>query len=352
MRAHFRTGLVGFGFIAERGHLPVYQGDRSRFRVTAVAESCVARHAAIERALPGARIYGDAREMIARENLDVVDVCTPPSDHASIALAAFARGMHVVCEKPLATSRDEAHAMADAARSARRVLYPGHSYRHAPVIHAARDVLRSGLVGAPRVATVSTYRTTHAIGVPEWRPDWRREQAIAGGGILMDHGPHTFYVSFDWFDAYPLSVSARTRTLGGGEVDDEVTATLRFPGDRLLHVHLSWNAGFRKVIYTVHGDRGGLRIEDDALEVTRRLENGTYATTESELKSDWKDAGHGDWFGRLFDDVARAIDTSDFVGLEARDSIRALEVIEAAYVSASEGGRAISLRDVERRRAA
>jgi predicted dehydrogenase len=352
MRAHFRTGIVGFGFIAERGHLPAYLRQGSRFHPTAVAEPCAARRAAVERLLPSARIYDDARSMMAAEQLDVVDICAPPIEHAPVALAAFARGLHVVCEKPLATTREEALAMADAARSAKRVLYPGHSYRHAPVIHAARDVLRGGLVGAPRVATVSTYRTTHALGVSEWRPDWRREHAIAGGGILMDHGPHTFYVAFDWFDAYPLSVSARTRTLGGGEVDDDVTATLRFPGDRLLHVHLTWNGGFRKVIYTLHAERGGVRIEDDSLEVTRRHDDGRYTTTESKLASDWKDAGHGDWFGRLFDDVARAIDTSDFVGLEARDSIRALEVIEAAYVSASEGGKATSLREMERRRAA
>ncbi|CAN5306849.1 Gfo/Idh/MocA family oxidoreductase [soil metagenome] len=347
-----RTGIAGFGFIAEQGHLHAYQDGTSRFHVAAVADPCVARWPAIGRLLPHARIYEDAKTMLAKEPLDVLDVCAPPSEHASLALAGFARGLHVICEKPLTITRDESHGLAEAARDAKRVLYPSHSYRFAPVIRAAHDVLRGGLVGAPKLASVATYRTGNARGVSEWRPDWRREHALAGGGILMDHGPHTFYVAFDWFDAYPVSVSARVRTLGGGEVDDDVSVTLRFPGDRLLHVHLTWNAGFRKVIYTVHGDRGGLRIEDDQLEVTRRMPDGRYDATESELASHWKDAGHGAWFVELFAAFGRAIDQRDYVGREAQDSIRAIEVIEAAYVSSREGGKAISLSDISPRRIA
>lgn len=345
-----RTGIAGFGFIAEAGHLHAYQSGTG-FAAVAVADPCRKRWSAIARALPEARIYEDAREMMAKEKLDVLDVCTPPSHHASLALEGFARGLHVVCEKPLATTSEEARQMVEAARDARRVLYPGHSYRFAPVMRAARDVIGSGLVGRPRLASVATYRTTHALGVPEWRPDWRREQALAGGGILMDHGPHTFYVAFDWFGAYPTSVSARVRALGGGEVEDDVVTTLRFPDDRLLHVHLTWNAGFRKVIYTVHGDRGGFRIEDDKLEVTRSSDEAR-ETSESAFSSNWKDAGHGGWFIELFKDVARAIASRDFVGREAEDSLHALEVIDAAYASSRDGGRAVVLRERVFRRAA
>ena len=338
-----RTGLVGFGFIAERGHVPAFLSGKAPFHVTAVAEPCHARWSLIERMLPAARIYPDHRTMLAKEPLDVVDICTPPSAHAEIALAAFERGAHVLCEKPLAMDGRQARHMVAAAQRAGRVLYPGHSYRFAPVLRAARGALQSGRIGKVHLATVATYRTTHARGVPEWNPDWRRDPKFSGGGILMDHGPHTFYLAFEWLGGYPTEASAETATLGGGAVEDDVVTTLRFPDGGLLRSHLTWNSAFRKVVYTIHGDRGGLRIEDDELEVITKGEGGRVNVERSSFSSHWMDAGHGPWFEGLLIDFARAIAAPDLVHVETEDSVRAMEAIEAAYASAREQGRSIAI---------
>src|SRR5690349_4312107 len=108
-----RGAVIGYGFIAERGHVPAYASfnpERGGLRITAVADICAARRERARAALPDARIYESHAELLEREagQLDFVDVTTPPCDHATIAHAALDRGLHVLCEKPLTTTVAEA----------------------------------------------------------------------------------------------------------------------------------------------------------------------------------------------------------------------------------------------------
>ncbi len=334
--------LFGFGFIAERGHAPAYASRASRLRIVAVAEPCVARHSAIKAALPDARIYLDHGELLSREPLDFIDICAPPSEHMQLAIDAFATGLHVLCEKPLAVTPAEAMLMSRAATRAERVLFPAHSYRHAPVIRSLRDLLTDDAIGRVHMVTLDTYRTTHARGVQEWRPDWRREPRYAGSGILMDHGPHTSYLAFEWLGGYPTSVSAWSRSVSGDDVEDDATMTMVFPTG-VARAHLSWNAGFRRVIYTLHGSHGAIRVEDDDVEVVQRHTDGTVRSERRSLPSDWRDAGHGPWFEGVLRAFSTAIERRDWVGAEARDAIVGLEVISAALSSARDDGAPITL---------
>lgn len=337
-----KGALVGFGFIAERGHVPAYASGAAPLRIVAVAEPCEARHAAIAAALPRARIYRDHGTLLARESLDFVDVCAPPSEHMRVAQAAFARGLHVLCEKPLAMTPLESLRVAEAASTAQRVLYPAHSYRHAPVIRTVRSLLSQGLIGSVRMATIDTYRTGHARGVDEWYPDWRRDPRYSGSGILSDHGPHTSYLAFEWLGGHPTSVSAWTRSVRGDAVEDDATCTLVFPNG-IARAHLSWNAGFRRVIYTLHGDGGAIRVEDDDVELVTRGPGGEVRTTKSSQPSNWKDAGHGPWFEGVLKGFHEAIERQDFVGAETQDAIMGTHVISGALSSAGRGGIWVSL---------
>jgi predicted dehydrogenase len=337
-----RGAIVGFGFIAEHGHALAYASRAAPLQIVAVAEPCEARHAAIQASLPRARIYRDHGTLLAREKLDFVDICTPPSEHMGVAMTALARGLHVLCEKPLAMTPLEARRMAEAATSARRVLFPAHSYRHAPVIRAVRTMLEGNLIGAVHMATVDTYRTSHARGAPEWYPDWRRDPRHSGGGILMDHGPHTSYLAFEWLGGHPTSVSAWSRSVGADAVEDDATCTLMFPRG-LVRAHLTWNAGFRRVIYTLHGERGAIRVEDDDIELVVRHSASETRTERSVLPSDWKDAGHGVWFEGVMRDFVKAIDQQQWFGHEAQDAVMGMHVISGAMSSAGRGGLWVSL---------
>jgi predicted dehydrogenase len=342
-----RGAIVGYGFISEHGHVPAYAlaGPRE-FDIVAVADSCAARRERAHAALPRARIYEGHEQLLDAERgrVDFVDVTTPPCDHARIARAALTHGLHVLCEKPLATTAEDARSMLALAREVRRVLLPCHNYRHAPVIRTVRRLLDRGLLGAVRLVTLQTFRNTHARGVDDWRPDWRRERRFAGGGIAMDHGSHTFYLAFDWFGAYPTAITAKTSTLGPYDTEDNVACALTFPSGTAT-AHLSWTAGVRKVVYTIHGERGAVRVEDDDVEVAlSHGEPGVWETTRERIASAWMDASHVGWFHSLFDELATAIRTSDVTNHEAESSVRCVELITDAYASAQDGSRERRLR--------
>lgn len=344
MQRTFRGAIVGFGFIAEKGHLPGYRSATGyRFEIVAVADGCAARRALAERLLPGVRTYPDAASLIGAERgkLDFVDIATPPSEHAAIAHLAFAAGLHVLCEKPLTTTTEEAEGLLAAACDARRVLFPSHNYRHAPVVREVRRLLDEGAIGRVHLVHLQTFRTTHARGVAEWRPDWRREQRWAGGGIAMDHGSHTFYLAFDWLQTYPEALSATFSTSDGRDTEDTLSCQVRFPGGTAI-ASLTWRAGLRRVSYALHGDQGAILVHDDDIEVVR-VRDGKSETQRLTLKSDWMDASHADWFASLYERFGASIERDEFVGRDATDALECVRLIEAAYESARQQGREVVL---------
>ena len=353
-----RGAVVGYGFIASRGHVPAYlqsgaAGDRARFDVVAVADVTPARLAVAAQDVPSAKLYEDWRTLLEREakDLDFVDVTVPPSMHAEVTHAALDLGLHVLCEKPLARTRDEARGMLSHAQSASRVLYPCHNYKHAPVVRAVRGMLDEGSIGDVSLVTLQTFRSTHAKGVKEWNTDWRRQRKYAGGGIAMDHGSHTFYLAFDWLQGHPKSVSARSWTLGQHDTEDNLSCSVTF--DRgVATAHLSWTAGVRKVIYTLHGDRGSIRVEDDAIELslmTRTSEGDRWEQQQRSVSSSWMDASHTAWFRAMHQQFADAIERREFVGRELQDSYQCVSLIEAAYASAEARGAELMMSSLEPR---
>lgn len=333
-----KGAIVGFGFISGKGHHPAYL-KRDDVEIAAIADVSPGRLAAARAAAPGARLYGSWQELLAKETaLDFVDIATPPAFHTAIALAALERGIHVLCEKPLTTTAAEARSLVEAARKHRRVLFPAHNYKHAPVVKFSQEVIRSGRIGAVRSVTLNTFRTTHAKGVPEWRTDWRREKKLSGGGIAMDHGSHSFYLTFAWLGSFPTHVTAKTLTLDKQwDTEDNLNCVLTFPNG-YAHAFLTWTAGVRKVVYSLQGTEGALVIDDDDWELTSsgRVEKGV-------IESDWMDASHTRWFNSLFDQFEGAIAAGEFVHRELREAVACVQIIETCYRSAAEGCRELPL---------
>jgi predicted dehydrogenase len=349
-----RGACIGFGFISERGHSPSYRlrsdspGD---FEIVAVADFNPARRAAAAKVFPAARIYDNWERLLDDQahNLDFVDITTPPYAHAEIAHGALDRRLHVLCEKPLAASLEEAAAMAAHAARAGRVLFPCHNYRHAPVVKTVRALLEQDVIGPVRLVTLLTFRPTHARGVVEWRPDWRRERKFSAGGIAMDHGSHTFYLAFEWLRAYPTSVTAKTMSLDNFDTEDNFSCTLTFPTGVAV-AHLTWTAGTRKVLYTLQGTRGAITVDDDEVKLVSQTEahsrtpsnggNGSFL-----VPSQWTDASHREWFGSVLDDFHHAVQTDCWMGPDTIDAVMCMATIQTAYSSARQGSRELLIRN-------
>lgn len=332
-----KGAIVGLGTISGTGHLPAYL-KMNGVRIVAVADITPARLEVAQASIPGVRTYTSLEGLLASEELDFVDIATPPSEHARIAETAARRGINVLCEKPLAISTSEAERLLQTAARHKTVIFPCHNYKHAPVIQEVRRVIASGCLGEVTSATLSTFRPTHAKGVGEWLPDWRRMRRYSGGGITMDHGSHSFYLTFLFLGGYPEAVAAKTFNVEQEwDTEDNVSAALSFPRG-FVNVYLTWTAGARKVIYTIQGTRGAIVINDDDFELQ------TPAGSEHKIiPSAFNDASHTTWFTSLFQQFRSAIERGDYVSHDLREAYLCCHIIERIYESAAQGCREVPI---------
>ncbi|MFK4599430.1 Gfo/Idh/MocA family protein [Streptomyces pristinaespiralis] len=260
------VGMVGYAFMGAAHS----QGWRTAGRVfdlplRPVLAAIAGRDAAAVRAAAGkhgwAAAETDWRALVARDDVQLVDVCTPGDSHAEIAIAALEAGKHVLCEKPLANSVAEAEAMVAAAARARangQLAMVGFNYRRVPALTYARRLIAEGRIGTLRHVRV-TYLQDWLVD-PDFPLTWRLEREHAGSGALGDLGAHIVDLA-QYLAGEPLvGVSAQLET---------------FVKERPLLQGAS--AGL-----TASGgaQRGPVTV-DDAAVFTGRLESGALATFEA-----------------------------------------------------------------------
>jgi len=296
----FRAGVVGYGRIAESAHVPAW--SRLPFvDVVAVADTCPERRAAAAAALPDTRQYETCAEMLGAEALDVLDICTPPSDHTTSILAGCkANVSRIVCEKPLAASQAEYRAISSAQATSGSQVYTVNSWFQSDLHRLVSKVLKSGEIGRIKHIELRTLRPDCALGVPSWHPRWRTEPRYAGGGIVLDHGWHQLYLMANWIDADPVGVRAKLDTLlpKHAPVEDFAVLDLQFPA-ATGRIELSWAAPSRTNDGRIVGSRGTISIEDDRLLIEAR--GNIYAEPYGERLSD--SSYHPEWFVALFGNV-------------------------------------------------
>lgn len=202
----------------------------------------------------------DWREVVTRDDIDVVDIVTPGSSHAEIAIAALEAGKHVLCEKPLANTVEEAEVMAAAARAAREAgvrSMLGFTYRRVPALSHARDLIAAGRIGTVQQVRAA-YRQDWLVD-PKAPLSWRLQKDLAGSGALGDIGGHAVdMVQF-------LTGQRITRVTG-------VLETI--VRQRPIETERTGIAG-------VGGDELGDVTVDDLAIFTGRLESGALASFEA-----------------------------------------------------------------------
>ncbi|MFC7932237.1 Gfo/Idh/MocA family protein [Streptomyces cinereoruber] len=289
-------GMVGYAFMGAAHS----QGWRTAGRVfdlplRPVLAAVAGRDADAVRA--AARRHGwaaaetDWRALIARDDVQLVDICTPGDSHAEIAIAALEAGKHVLCEKPLANSVAEAEAMTAAAGAAAargRIAMVGFNYRRVPALAYARGLVAEGRLGALRHVRV-TYLQDWLVD-PDFPLTWRLEREHAGSGALGDLGAHAVDLA-QYLAGEPLvGVSALTETFvrerpllagaatglssapAGGThgrvtVDDAALFTGRLASGALASFEATRMAAGRKnaLRLEINGERGSLAFDLERL---------------------------------------------------------------------------------------
>jgi predicted dehydrogenase len=208
-----------------------------------------------------------------------------------------------------------------------------HNWKHAPAIAVARDALASGRLGTPRFISIDRMRTEPAGGAGKWR-----SETAAGGGILIDHGWHAFYLTQWLMGDAPLSVSATLSHYDG--LDDVADIRVMFPGNRIARVHLSWRAPVRRTSTLLYGENALLEIEGDRVILTERsgkMEDLSVADAPD-------DSYHSAWFGKVAEEFERAIAAGP-TGADNLSNLAeargALALIFSSRESASRGSRVL-----------
>ncbi len=264
-----------------------------------------------------------------------VDICSPPAHHEEQIRLALEHGCHVLCEKPLVTRTSALESLVALACTARRVLYPAHNYRFSPALRFLEGALRAGSLGKPLGGRFQIVRTGHALGVPEWRPNWRRDPVVAGGGVLADHGTHCIYLASQLSGAWPHAVSCTIDGNGGCEE----TARLELEiGSLSWLVELTWAGDARRNYYALEGSAGTAVVADDRCYLST---NGS--SSMEPLPSASLDPTHSDWFPALFADFRRALSDVTSARRSLAEAVATVITLDRAYASAAKRGHRLAI---------
>ncbi|MCK0112584.1 Gfo/Idh/MocA family oxidoreductase [Ornithinimicrobium sp. F0845] len=304
----------------------------------------------------------DWREVVTREDIDIVDVCTPGHLHAEVALAALAAGKHVLVEKPLANSVAECEALVAAAADSPGRALLGFNYRRVPALALARDLVREGRIG--RVQQVRLSYLQDWLSDPQAPMTWRLRKETAGSGVLGDLGSHAVDQLHFLLDEHVTEVSGALKTFvaerpgpDGTEavtVDDAAWATLHTASGVVASLEVSRVATGRKnaLAIELYGTTGSLRFDLESLNELVLTQTGdartdgasTILVTEPEhpYVDAWWPAGHVLGWDHTFTsqaaDFLRAIASGEPVHASFEDGLAVQRVLEAIETSHGRGG--------------
>jgi predicted dehydrogenase len=264
-----KVGLIGGGGIVD-AHIRGYRTYADAIEVTAVAD-VVGETAGRRAAELGAAAYTDFRQMIIEADLDAVDICLPHYLHAEAIVAAAQAGKHILCEKPLCLTVEQADQVQRAVRAAGVTLMCAHNQLFLPAVSKARQLLDQGILG-----TVYEVRITDCF-YNDFNPQnmgWRATAATSGGGELMDSGYHPTYLMLHLADGSPVEATAllSRHRLRFMDSEDSAQVLVRFDNGIVGHLVTSWAydppPGTER--FSVVGERGSLHSDGTSLTVTLR----------------------------------------------------------------------------------
>ncbi|MDO5083583.1 MAG: Gfo/Idh/MocA family oxidoreductase [Arachnia propionica] len=283
------VGLIGGGFMGKAHSLAYAAMPMFFWPAPAIPVRRIVAEADAELAATAARRFGferstaDWREIVEDPDIHVVDIATPNNLHAEAAIAAARAGKHIICEKPLARTSEEAKAMYDAVKDAGIVHMVAFNYRRTPAVMLARKYIEEGAIGK-----ILSFRGTY---LQDWSADpdsplsWRFQKSIAGSGTLGDIATHVIDMArylvgeiasvnammTTWIPDRPVQsggadLLGTSKDSGGPraevDVDDEVITMLRFADGAIGSLEATRNAYGRNnfITFEIHGTEGSIHF--------------------------------------------------------------------------------------------
>ena len=327
-----RGAFIGFGNVAAKGHVPGWS-SRDDVKIIAATDVALARREPFLQACPEGRWHDSVDELLSGETLDFVDVCTPPSSHAAFIQRALEASLHVLCEKPLVTGPADARWVAAASASSGRVVHTVHNWLKAPICSRVSALIDECAIGQARSIRWQTLRTQPAVAVAAGGGNnWRLDPAIAGGGILVDHGWHALYCVMRWGGS-PRAITAvlERRRIPQSPLEDTVTIALELDYGT-AEIYLTWAADERANTIEIEGEHGRIHVADDRVVLKTSAGEQHWACPPGLADG----SHHPDWFGGVADDFVAAIATSDKGNLH--EAVSCAQLIDFAQRSSAAGG--------------
>ena len=369
-----RVAMIGHGFMGA-AHSQGWRSAPRFFDLDLAPEMAVVVGRRVDAAAEAAETWGwqeasdDWRAVIARDDIDLIDIVTPGDSHAEIAIAALEAGKHVLCEKPLANTAAEAGAMVAAAEKAAAngiVAMVGFTYRRVPAVAFAKQLIADGKIGE--------IRQVRAVYLQDWLYDaespftWRLQKDLAGSGALGDIGAHIIDMTQFVTGLNLESVSGTLRTLveerpkpgatdgerGRVTVDDVALFTGRFDGGVLGSYEASrFGTGRKNALrFEISGSLGAVAFDLESLnelqffDATAPIETQGFTrilVTEPQhpYVGAWWPAGHllgyEHGFSHQVKDLLEAIDAGEQPTPSFADGLQIQQVLQAVEDSSEHG---------------
>ncbi|MHA4068682.1 Gfo/Idh/MocA family protein [Bacillus cereus] len=328
-----KVGIIGCGSIAQHRHLPEYEAN-PYVQIVAVCDSNKKRAKKIANNY-GVNMYTDYNELINCEELDAVSVCTPNHLHASISIAALQAGIHVLCEKPMATSKADAEMMIGAAEKSGKKLMIGHNQRFVASHQKAKQLIKSGAIGK-----IYSFRTAFGHSGPEnWSVDgkeswfFKKEEAFLGA--MGDLGVHKAdlirYILNEEITEVGAFVETSAKTFSN--VDDCAVCILKSESGIIGTLAASWSYVSKEDNSTIiYGEKATLRLEDDPTNsLIIQYKNGE--VVKYELNKIQSNATVGQSNSHVIEQFVVSILSDKEPLINGVDGMKSLEVILAAIQS-------------------
>ncbi len=329
-------GLIGASDIGQTRMIPAINAQPdSTVAAVMSGQATRARAYADHNGIPNA--YDSLEAILADPAVDVVYISTTNQLHREQTLAAARAGKHVLCEKPLALTLEDAEEMVAACRSAGVVMGTNHHLRNAVTHRTLRRLIAEGVIGTPLAA-----RVFHAVYLPPRLQGWRVTAPEAGGGVILDITVHDadtlrFVLSDEVVEVTALSAQ---QGMASGQVEDAVMGVMRFARGTLAQHHDAFTIAHARTGLEVHGAEGSLYGEDVMTQepvgriVLRRAGRSDEVIDSGQPEDLYRRAVH------LFNDAVRGTGAPAAGG---EDGIRSLAV-GLAVLESTRTGRCVPVR--------